>query len=351
MNSDYPIQFQNDAFADLLALLRTRAYSKVFVLVDSNTFTHCWPLLQAQMQPFRPQLIQIKAGEAYKNIDTCQYIWQQLLAGQADRKAVLLNLGGGVIGDMGGFCASTFKRGMDFIQIPTTLLAQVDASIGGKLGIDFEQVKNGIGLFRNPRAVFLHTPFFDTLPPEQLLSGFAEVLKHALIADAEYWQQLTAIEELSNADWAAIIPTSLHIKQRIVAQDPQEKGLRKSLNFGHTIGHAIESLSWQSNQPLLHGHAVAIGMLTEAYLSHKKLELPADTLALIAQVIVQHYSYYDCQIFSKEDICQLILQDKKNENQQVNFTLLNSLGQCEINQQIPLEWVDESLAYYQTLYR
>ena len=250
---NYTIQFQNSHFLQLQEQLAAAQYSKIFVLVDSNTKNHCLPILKKALNNVALTSILIEAGEAHKNINTCQRIWNALIQQRADRNAVLLNLGGGVIGDMGGFCASTFKRGIDFIQIPTTLLAQVDASIGGKLGIDFALVKNSIGLFKNPKGVYLHPAFFNTLPKAELYSGFAEIIKHTLIADEHYWEQLLSFNNLEQNDWEPVIKQSLLVKKRIVEQDPLEKGIRKSLNFGHTIGHAVESLSWETTQPLLHG--------------------------------------------------------------------------------------------------
>jgi len=247
---------------------------------------------------------------------------------------------------MGGFCASTYKRGIDFIQIPTTLLAQVDASIGGKLGIDFAMVKNSIGLFCNPKAVYLFTDFFQTLPTEELYSGYAEVLKHALIADKKYWEKLIALQDLKTVDWDKIVADSLQVKKHIVEQDPFEKGVRKSLNFGHTIGHAIESLSWETDTPLLHGEAVALGMMTESFLSYKLLDLPIADLELISQYILQLYPKYDLGQLDKKAILDLIQQDKKNEHQQICFTMLEQIGSFKINVHADDALILEALDYY-----
>lgn len=346
---DYTIQFQDSGFLQLQEQLAAAAYSKVFVLVDDNTKEHCLPILEQALKAFALHVIHIPAGEAHKNIQTCQQIWQALLAQKADRKAVLLNLGGGVIGDMGGFCASTFKRGIDFIQIPTTLLAQVDASIGGKLGIDFELVKNGIGLFKNPKGVYLFPDFFKTLPKAELYSGFAEIIKHALIIDSNYWQQLLPLKDLDGVNWEPIIKQSLHIKKQVVEQDPFEKNIRKSLNFGHTIGHAIESLSWESSQPLLHGEAVAIGMLIESFLSYKQTGLSQQALQDISQYLLQLYPKYDLTAFDQQAILQLIQQDKKNEQNQICFTLLQDIGQFSINVDASTALILEGLNYYTAL--
>lgn len=343
---DYNIQFQDGHFHELKAQLMTSAYSKVFVLVDEHTEEHCLPILEQALMDIALHVILIPAGEQHKNIQTCQLIWNALMQQQADRKAVLLNLGGGVIGDMGGFCASTFKRGIDFIQIPTTLLAQVDASIGGKLGIDFALVKNSIGLFKNPTAVYLFTDFFKTLPQEELYSGYAEVIKHALIKDDNYLSQLLQTTTLTELDWKFVVEHSLQIKKAIVEQDPFEQNVRKSLNFGHTIGHAIESLSWNTTSPLLHGEAVAIGMITEAYLSNALLGLPEQDLTTITQYLLRLYPKYDLTKLNTASILQLIQQDKKNEHQQICFTLLERIGVFKINVHAPEALIRQALHYY-----
>lgn len=344
---DYSIQFQDKQFAALKAQLSNSAYSKVFVLVDENTKVHCLPILEAALKGITLHIISIKAGEAHKNIETCQLIWKALMEQQADRKSVLLNLGGGVIGDMGGFCASTFKRGIDFIQIPTTLLAQVDASIGGKLGIDFGLVKNSIGLFNNPKAVFLYSNFFQTLPKAELYSGYGEVIKHALIQNCNAFTALVKTKSLENLNWESTVRESLLVKKSIVEQDPFEKNIRKSLNFGHTIGHAIESLSWETQQPLLHGEAVAIGMITECYLSHKLIGFSAEQLNLVSKYLFQLYPKYNLQTLDQTHILRLIQQDKKNEHQQICFTLLEEIGAFKINIHASDTLIIEALNYYQ----
>jgi 3-dehydroquinate synthase len=344
---DYSIQFQDKSFAELKAQLLEASYSKIFVLVDNNTQAHCLPILKEALKGIELYVITIKAGEAHKNIDTCQVIWNALMEQQADRKSVLLNLGGGVIGDMGGFCASTFKRGIDFIQIPTTLLAQVDASIGGKLGIDFGLVKNSIGLFNNPQAVYLYIDFFQTLPKAELYSGYAEIIKHALILNGTAFTQLLGIAHPEDSEWRFVVEESLLVKKTIVEQDPFEKNIRKSLNFGHTIGHAIESLSWETNQPLLHGEAVAIGMITECYLSYKLLDFQKEKVDLISSYLLNIYPKYDLKSLDRAHILRLIQQDKKNEHQQICFTLLKEIGACKINIHASETLILEALDYYQ----
>jgi 3-dehydroquinate synthase len=344
---DYPIVVESAAFEQLCEQLRTAHYSKVFVLVDSNTHQHCWPILKIALLEFTPSLIVVPAGEQHKTLETCQTIWQQLMMLRADRKAVVLNLGGGVLGDMGGFCAATFKRGLDFIQLPTTLLAQVDASVGGKLGVDFEGVKNSIGLFKSPQAVYLHPPFFQTLPKAELYSGYAEMIKHALLQQQMPWRSFLPAE-FPPRDWQSSIEASIAVKKNIVAQDPLEQGLRKQLNLGHTIGHAIESLSWKTPTPLLHGEAVAIGTLLAAYLSWRLLGWPVGELETLNQYIRSLYAPYDLTLLNRAAIWELILQDKKNSHQQTSFTLLRADGTVAIDVAVSQTLVEEALDYYQT---
>ena len=238
-------------------------YSQVAILVDENTKRDC---LSKLPQIESALIIEIKSGEQYKNISTCSFIWEQLTINNFDRNSLLINLGGGVIGDMGGFCAATYKRGLEFIHIPTTLLAMVDASVGGKLGIDFKGFKNQIGLFNNPKAVLISSVFLETLAESELKSGFAEVVKHALISDNSLWLKLKNTP-FTDLDWEDIIDTSIQIKNKIVLADPFEKGERKKLNFGHTFGHAIESYYLEKRTPISHGKAVFMGMILEAEIS------------------------------------------------------------------------------------
>ncbi|NRB53838.1 MAG: 3-dehydroquinate synthase [Saprospiraceae bacterium] len=330
----------------LRQLLAAKDYSNVFVIVDENTKRFCLPLLRQVFAAVK--LIEIAAGEENKGIDTCQVIWTQLMEQKADRNSLVLNLGGGVIGDMGGFCASTFKRGMDFIQMPSTLLSQVDASIGGKLGIDFLQVKNSIGLFKDPQAVLVDIRFLRTLPANEIRSGFAEIVKHSLIADREQWDRIKLIRDLQDIDWEEYVYPSLLIKQQVVEQDPFEKGIRKALNFGHTIGHAVEGLALETEQPLLHGEAIAIGMICESWLSHKIVGLPKEELAEITNFFLHIYDSYDLSHLPYEKLIQLMANDKKNIGKAINFSLLPKAGSVEINQTCAPSLIMESLDYYQS---
>lgn len=335
-----------DIIESLKQYLEPREYSQILVIVDPNTDLHCFPKIAPLLSNYTTKKISIPSGEIHKTIQTCQSIWHQIMDSEADRKALVINLGGGVIGDMGGFCASTYKRGIEFIQIPTTLLAQVDASIGGKLGIDFNQIKNSIGLFNNPGAVLIWPGFLATLPPRELRSGFAEVIKHALIQDASQWEKLQAIEDLSSVDWVEYLVPSLQIKQRIVEEDPFEKGIRKALNFGHTIGHAIESVFLETDTPLLHGEAIAIGMICEAYLSTQLTGLPQNQLAIITQYINRIFATVQLDAAQYETFIKLMKNDKKNRGKEINFTLLTKIGACQINQSCAEEMIVKSFDYY-----
>ena len=306
---------------DSLSKLDVSKYSKIGILVDENTKEFCLPLLSEIKKSI---IIEIKSGEENKNIDTCNLIWEALSKNSFDRNSLLINLGGGVIGDMGGFCASTYKRGIDFIQIPTSLLAMVDASVGGKLGIDFNGLKNQVGLFSNPKLVIINPKFLETLPENELRSGFAEVVKHALIIDKNLWERLKN-SNLLELDWEEIIETSVQIKNKIVISDPKEKGERKKLNFGHTFGHAIESYYLQKGTPILHGEAIFMGIILESEISSLSVSEKND----IKNYILSNFSLPYTP--SKSDLLNFLRNDKKNFEEKINFSLLEGIGNCTIN--------------------
>jgi 3-dehydroquinate synthase len=322
-----------------------QSYTQIAVLVDENTKVHCYPLLKDLLPTH--QLIEIQSGEEQKNLETCTHIWKKLTEAEFDRKTLLINLGGGVIGDMGGFCAATYKRGIDFIQVPTTLLSQVDASVGGKLGIDFGAFKNHIGVFQEPIKVLVDTTFLRTLPFRELRSGFAEVIKHCLIADKQAWKKLIT-KDIQKQDWDSIVPHSIAIKYQVVSQDPKEKGLRKILNFGHTIGHAIEGfyLSNPLKSKLLHGEAIAIGMIAEAWLAVKKGFIQSTELAEIQHYILKIFGKSPIEISHFEPIAKNAFQDKKNENGVIMASLLAEIGKANYDIPITAEDIKESLAFY-----
>lgn len=322
-------------------------YSKLFVLLDENSYEHCYPKIITGVKALEEaEIIEIESGEENKNIDICVQVWSTLSERGADRKSLLINIGGGVISDMGGFIASTFKRGIDFINIPTTLLSQVDASVGGKLGIDLHHLKNEIGVFTNPQGVFVDAAFLSTLEKRQVISGFAEIIKHALIADASYWKKVKTVNFNDVSILSKLIPTSISIKNEVVLADPFEKNSRKTLNFGHTIGHAIETYYLDSKTPLLHGEAIAIGMICEAYLSYKISGLSNKELNEIIDFIISVYQPF---IINKKDISsflKLMQHDKKNEKGVIHFSLLSTIGKCEINQVVPTDLLEESIHHY-----
>ncbi|MFD2599183.1 3-dehydroquinate synthase [Sphingobacterium corticis] len=344
----YQVFFEDD-LASLQPFILNGGYSNVLILVDLNTNDHCLPILQAAMPEIVDyDIIEVDPGEENKNIDYCIGIWKTMLDFGADRKALMINLGGGVITDMGGFAASTFKRGIDFIQIPTTLLAQVDASVGGKTGIDLDNVKNIIGTFTQPKAVFISSQFLETLDKRQLLSGFAEIIKHGLIQDKDLFERCKN-SDLSELDMQ-IVHDSVAIKNNIITQDPTEQGIRKILNFGHTIGHAVEGYSMLHDQdPLLHGEAIAIGMVCEAFLSHRNGTLDAASLEEITSYLTSIYSYYVLPTEIDAELLQLMLNDKKNEAQKIGFAFLDGIGNCQYNLFADQSSIMEALNYYRSL--
>jgi 3-dehydroquinate synthase len=349
-SNGYDISIGDQVMNDLNLLLGKQEYkhSGLFVLVDENTANHCLPVLSAFLERAGElQILEIESGEASKNIEVCTRLWKALGEMGADRSSLLINVGGGVIGDMGGFVASTFKRGIPFVNIPTTLLAQVDASVGGKVGVDLDHLKNEIGVFNSPQAVFIYPGFLKTLSRREMMSGFAEVVKHALIADRSYWDFVIQANVADGAVWEEMIEKSVRIKNEIVTADPREKGLRKSLNFGHTIGHAVESYFLESSsKSLLHGEAIAIGMVVEAYISFSKNKLPASELDIICSFILERFGYVPIDPFADHRLLELMRHDKKNSNGELNFSLLTKIGSCEVNRTADVSLVKEALKYY-----
>jgi len=346
----YPIYF-SDSLTQLANFIKQGNYSRFFILTDENTSVHCLPLLKEKLGDNEDayDLIEISAGEESKDIDFCIGVWKMLIDFGADRRSLMVNLGGGVISDLGGFAASTYKRGIDFVHVPTTLLSQVDASVGGKTGIDIDSIKNIIGTFTQPKAVFISYDFLTTLPERQILSGLAEMLKHGLICDADYWDQLKTSDLKKPA--AELIYRSIEIKNKVVIEDPKEMGIRKSLNFGHTIGHAVETYSLlnDGNKALSHGEAIAIGMICEAYLSHKKIGLSTDSLNEIVNVINKLYPRYDIPESIFDELYTYMQKDKKNEDGKINCTFLQEIGQYSIDNICTKDELYDSLRYYTSL--
>jgi len=323
--------------------------SKVFVLVDNNTQVHCLPVFMKQMpKDFLYQTITIPAGELHKTISTCTNVWQQLSDLGADRNSLLINLGGGVVTDLGGFVASTFKRGIEFINVPTSLLAMVDASVGGKNGVDLGHLKNQIGVIKNPLSVFVFVEFLNTLPQAEITSGYAEMLKHGLIASELYWNSLPNFEVAETTSAEKFIWESIEIKNEVVTKDPTEKNLRKTLNYGHTLGHAIESYCLENTEKtsLLHGEAIAIGMVLANYLSAELKGFPQKKLQETTATILAIYKRYNFTETDIEKIIQLLKFDKKNTHGKINFVLLEDFNVYAINQQVDNDLIRKAFDFY-----
>ena len=341
----------DEVFNVLNEYLRPYRNSKIFILVDENTLKYCVAELITQIEILKnAEILEIDSGEENKTIDVCSQLWKTLAEFKSDRNSLLINLGGGVITDMGGFIASTFKRGIDFINVPTTLLSQIDASVGGKTGVDFEGLKNIIGVFNEAKGVFIYPPFLKTLDKRQMLSGYAEALKHALIKDCNYWNTLKKGMLSDSKNWMKLIISSINIKNEIVINDPKEIGERKLLNFGHTIGHAIESYSLKNDEmPLFHGEAIAIGIICESYISNQQSGLSDDELKEISFTISQLYNSYDLKESEFHQLIELMKNDKKNENNGIIFTLLSEIGVAKYQQEVEIEIILDALSYYNSI--
>ncbi|MBR0525863.1 MAG: 3-dehydroquinate synthase [Prevotella sp.] len=334
---------------------------RLFVLTDDNTRRLCWPVVKDYGCLAAAQLITIPAGDEHKNLTSLSHVWEQLQQGGATRHSLMVCLGGGMVTDLGGFAASTFKRGIAFINIPTTLLAMVDASVGGKTGINFCGLKNEVGVFSEAQAVIICTRFLQTLDMQNVLSGYAEMLKHGLISNKEHWAELLRfpIEGLNRQDvedssdrqdpsggLASLLARSVAVKERIVEADPHEQGLRKALNLGHTIGHAIEEWSFKPTPtPLLHGYAVAYGLVGELYLSAVKCHFPTDRLRQTVQFVREHYGTPAITCNDYPALLRLMTHDKKNTAGTINFTLLADIGELQLNQSATDEEICEALDF------
>ena len=340
------ILYTHDIVPTLDACLRDKKYDRIFLLDDTVTHVHCLPLLSAWVEERGVQVLTMKAGDVAKNLDTLSSIWQQLTEKGASRHSLLINLGGGVVTDLGGFAAATFKRGIDFINIPTTLLSMVDAAVGGKTGINFAGLKNEIGAFRSAVDVIVDTTFLRTLDNENICSGYAEMLKHALLHNAAMWAEHLE-QDLQHPDYEALarlVQQSIEVKERIVGEDPHEKGLRKALNLGHTFGHAFESLALSQGRPVLHGYAVAWGIVCELYLSSVLLGFPSAHFHQTVRFIRETYGQFSFTCKDYDRLLDYIRHDKKNVGGQTNFTLLAGIGQirldCHANRNLICEALD-----------
>ncbi|AVM49160.1 3-dehydroquinate synthase [Capnocytophaga sp. oral taxon 878] len=349
LSYNYKVYFQEKGTDFLNSYLANTQPSKIFLLTDSNTNPNCLPVFLPSLATNVPiEIIEIEAGEPHKNIDTCTQVWYALSELGADRHSLLINIGGGVVTDLGGFVASTYMRGIPFINVPTSLLAMVDASVGGKTGVDLGSLKNLIGVINTPQGVIINTDYLMTLPANELRSGMAEMFKHGLINSASYWEKMCRLSEYDSEYLSTLIYESVLIKNEIVIQDPTEKGLRKTLNYGHTLGHAIESYCLQNpnRKRLIHGEAIAIGMVLASYLSATQLGFSLDDCNKIKAVLGE---YFTKEYFSKEEIteiCELMRFDKKNIGGNILFVLLEAIGKPKIDCIVPFEEIHKAFEYY-----
>ena len=341
------IIISQDLLRDVAEAIARCPHDRIFVLTDTTTVELCWPIIKALPEFETAQMITIGATDEHKTLESLAFVWRSLQEGGASRHSLLINVGGGMVTDLGGFAASTFKRGLAYINIPTTLLSQVDASVGGKTGINFGGLKNEIGIFNCAQSVILSSEFLRSLDQQNLLSGYAEMLKHGLISDTESWKELLRfdLEEIDYGQLGSLVAKSVQVKERIVEEDPTEKGIRKALNLGHTVGHALESLALEREKPVLHGYAVAWGMICELYLSVIKCGFPKDKFRQTVQFIRANYGDFplDCKQYDR--LFEFMKHDKKNEAGIINFTLLADIGDIRINQQATKEEIFESLDF------
>ena len=346
---DYTVHFNSVGYKALNQHLKTSNYSKVFILCDTNTNIDCVPIFLTHIDTeIDYDILEIDPGEESKNIDICLGLWEALSEYAADRKSIIINIGGGVVTDLGGFVASTFKRGIDFINIPTSLLAMVDASIGGKTGIDLGALKNQIGVINTPELIVVDTSFLATLPQLEMRSGLAEMLKHGLIYDETYWNKIQDLSQSTIEDLDTLIHESIIIKKTIVEQDPTEQGLRKTLNYGHTLGHAIESFYMDSDtkERLLHGEAVAIGIVLANHLSVKYCGFSEEKSNTIKNIIKAIYGHVEIKKADYAPIIELLKYDKKNEHGNINFVLLEAIGKAKTDCIVENEAILEAFKFY-----
>lgn len=349
LSNNYYVNFQEDAYVKLNQFIASYNPSKIFVLVDENTHENCaQKLLQTIETTKEIELIEIESGEENKNLETCSGVWHALTELGADRKSLLINLGGGVITDLGGFAASCFKRGIAFVNIPTTLLSMVDASVGGKTGVDLGVLKNQIGLFSDPEMVLIDFDYLETVPAREIISGLAEIIKYGITYDVKLWDEIMSFKELSINNISTLIHRSIEIKNEVVTEDPKEAGLRKILNYGHTLGHAVESyfLESEEKEKLTHGEAIAIGMITEAYISEKLLNFPFEKLQNIKEKLIAIYGKVTILESDFEPIMEYLIHDKKNVGGRVNFVLLNDFESYKLDCKVEKELIIEALNYY-----
>lgn len=331
---------------ELRQAISNKKGTEIYILTDTKTKQYCLPKLLELNELKNAHMITIAHGDENKNVESAVKIWNYLSENYATRNSLMINVGGGMITDIGGFTAGTFKRGIEYINVSTTLLGAVDAATGGKTGINFLGYKNEIGVFQPAKAVIINVDFFRTLDNENIRSGFAEMVKHAMIHTKKDWNEILNFD-LENIDFEKLkylLQKNIEIKERIVEKDPTEKGIRKALNFGHTIGHAIESLSYKKQKPILHGYAVAFGLVCETYLSHIKLGFPKEEFLKLKYFIKENYGEYNCGCDAYDELIELMKHDKKNASKnEINFTLLSDVGEIKINQTATKEEIFEAI--------
>lgn len=348
-STGYPVHFGEESYLKLNDYLNEEFNSKIFVLVDNNTREFCLPILQERTDPeYHFEVLEIPAGEKYKNLGTCKDIWEHLSTAGADRKSVIINLGGGVITDMGGFAASCFKRGIRFINVPTTLLSMVDASVGAKTGIDLGVLKNQIGLFSNPEMVLIDPTYLSTVSDREMRSGLAEIIKYGYTFDKSLWEEIKSFESIDLTRIVPLVHKSIEIKNNVVLSDLHESGLRKTLNFGHTAGHAIESYFLDSDfkPDLTHGEAIAAGMVIELYYSSHVCGLSMEWAEELKSFVKKFYGAIEITPEDCDSIIGLMMFDKKNVAGVINFVLLEDIEKCRIDQQISSQLIREGLLYF-----
>jgi len=341
--NSYEIRFSNDGYDYLNSLLSKKSYSKLFVIVDENTDKYCLEYFKSKTS-INPNVLKIKSGEKNKNLETCKEVWYNLTEMDADRMTLIINLGGGVITDMGGFIASTYKRGINYVNVPTTLLSMVDASVGGKTGVDFGILKNQIGTFYDPQGVIVDPFFLNTLSENQILSGYAEIFKHSLISENQLFRDLIKHEKISYD--LKTIYQSIQVKNNIVLVDKKESKERKSLNFGHTLGHAIESFFLNTNKKLLHGEAISIGIILASFISNKLFNFSEMDLKSIKSHLDKLYNKVEINDNEIDGIIELLKHDKKNSHGNINFILIKEIGKPIYDIKVSNELIKESFKYY-----
>jgi 3-dehydroquinate synthase len=347
---NYSVFFEQDKYSSLKEYFEKTTYSSLFILVDENTKELCLPVFLSKFLDISEyHLITIQSGETHKNLETCSSVWKQLTDYNADRQSIIINIGGGMLTDLGGFVAATFKRGIRFINISTTLLGMVDASVGGKTGVDLDNLKNQIGLFALPEMVLIDINYLPSLPKKELISGMAEIVKYGLTYDGILWETIKYSSNFSYLELSDWIFRSVNIKNEIVLQDPKERHLRKILNYGHTIGHAIETyfLENDNKETLTHGEAVAIGLVAETYISSKLFKFPKKELETLKKYIINFFGKIDFNTTDYDRIIALMKHDKKNIDGQINFVLLNKIADYKLDCTVDNDLIIEALNYYQ----